>query len=93
MRAARIYVNKIPAGVLTETRDGSFTFRYEDSYFSDLSNSSVSLALPKTQQEYRSETLSPFFYNMLSEGVSRRIQSRLFKIDEADDFGILLATA
>lgn len=30
---------------------------------------------------------------MLSEGHNRLVQARLLKIDEKDDFGILLATA
>lgn len=37
-------------------------------------------------------TLPPFF-NMLSEGENRKLQSQLLHIDAADDFGILLATA
>jgi serine/threonine-protein kinase HipA len=30
---------------------------------------------------------------MLSEGANREMQSRMLRIDEKDDFGILLATA
>ena len=30
---------------------------------------------------------------MLSEGANRKLQSQLLKIDERDDFGIMLATA
>jgi HipA-like protein len=30
---------------------------------------------------------------MLSEGVNRRVQSRRWHIDKADDFGLLAATA
>jgi serine/threonine-protein kinase HipA len=49
--------------------------------------------MPKTQQEYQSEFLFPFFFNMLSEGVNRKLQSRMLKIDEEDNFGLLAATA
>lgn len=93
MRAAKVYTNKILAGTLTENNDGSFVFRYADDYFSNPEYSSISLTLPKTKQEYRSATFFPFFFNMLSEGVNKQIQSRLFKIDEEDAFGLLLATA
>jgi serine/threonine-protein kinase HipA len=86
-------MNKIPAGILTENNDGSYTFRYDDAYFSNPRYSSISLTLPKTQQEYRSETFFPFFFNLLSEGVNKRVQLRLFKIDEDDFFGHLAATA
>ena len=42
---------------------------------------------------WTSNHLFPFFFNMLSEGANRKIQSQLLHIDENDDFGILLATA
>ncbi|GHT56420.1 phosphatidylinositol kinase [Bacteroidia bacterium] len=93
MRAAKIYRNGVLAGVLTEERNDSFLFRYDDNYFLDSSQPSVSLTLPKIQQEYHSPFLFPFFFNMLSEGVNRRVQSLQLKIDENDDFGLLLATA
>ena len=93
MRRAKVYMNKIFAGTLTENNDGSFVFRYDDAYFANPEYSSISLTLPKIQQEYRSETFFPFFFNMLSEGVNKRVQLRLFKIDEEDNFGHLMATA
>ena len=93
MRKAKVYVNKIPAGVLTENPDGSFIFRYDDDYFSNPDYSSVSLTLPKSQREYRSKTFFPFFFNMLSEGTNKQIQLRKFKLDENDAFGLLMATA
>jgi serine/threonine-protein kinase HipA len=49
--------------------------------------------MPKTQQEYQSDCLFPFFFNMLSEGSNRELQCRLLGIDKNDDFSILLATA
>ena len=81
------------AGILTEVSPAEYVFRYDDSYFADSKMPAVSLTLPKTQQEYRSAYLFPFFSNMLSEGRNRAVQSRLLHIDEADHFGILLATA
>ena len=93
MRTARIYMNKILAGTLMENNDGSYTFRYDDDYFSNPCHSSVSISLPKKQREYHSKTFFPFFFNMLSEGANKRIQCRLFKIDEEDAFGLLMATA
>ena len=93
MRRAEVYRNGILAGILTEESRQSFLFRYNENYFADQEKPAVSLMLPKTQREYRSEFLFPFFSNMLSEGANRKIQSRLLRIDEKDDFGILLATA
>ncbi len=88
-----IYRNGILAGTLREENRKLYSFRYDDHYFSDSNMPPVSLTLPKTQQEYRSSFLFPFFFNMLSEGVNRKLQSTQLRIDEDDSFGLLAATA
>jgi len=93
MRVLEVYCNGVFAGTLTEENRRNFVFRYDNSYYHDTGKTAVSLTLPKTQQEYRSEYLFPFFYNMLSEGVNKQIQCKLLKIDEKDHFGLLMATA
>lgn len=93
MRKAHVYFNGIPAGELTETSERKYRFRYDDDYFNDPANPAISLTLPKNKQEYFSDCLFPFFFNMLSEGSNRITQARLLRIDENDHFGILLATA
>ena len=92
MRTAQVYRNKIQAGILRE-ENRQYIFRYSDAYFADPTLPAISLTLPKKQQEYRSTYLFPFFFNMLSEGVNRNLQSRQLRIDENDYFGLLLATA
>ena len=93
MRKLAVYRNKEFAGTLTEESREQFVFRYDDAWYADTLKPAVSLTLPKSQQEYRSQYLFPFFFNMLSEGVNRQLQSRLLKIDEQDNFGLLAATA
>ena len=93
MRVAEVYINKELAGILKEESLKSYIFRYEDNYYSDKAKPAISLTLSKQQQEYISPHLFPFFYNMLSEGVNKRLQSRQLHIDEDDSFGLLLATA
>lgn len=93
MRAAQVFYNHILAGVLTEADRDNYSFVYDDAYFNNPSLPAVSLTLPKSQKEYHSAFLFPFFYNMLAEGVNRTLQSRQLKIDENDGFGFLLATA
>jgi serine/threonine-protein kinase HipA len=88
-----IYRNHQLVGHLIEEDRQHYLFRYDDKYFADLANPAISLTLPKTKQEYRSETLFPFFFNMLSEGANRQLQSRVLRIDESDHFGLLAATA
>jgi serine/threonine-protein kinase HipA len=93
MRAMEIYRNGVLAGKLIEENRQQFVFRYDDTYFNDDAKSPISLTLPKTKQEYRGEILFPFFFNMLSEGENRKLQSTQLRIDEGDSFGLLMATA
>ncbi len=88
-----IYRNGTLVGTLTEENRKHYVFRYDDHYFNDSNMPPVSLTLPKTQQEYRSSLLFPFFFNMLSEGVNRQLQCTQLRIDEDDNFGLLSATA
>jgi serine/threonine-protein kinase HipA len=93
MRKAAIYRNGKRAGILTEESRNKYIFRYEEAYFADSKQPPISLTLPKTQQEYESNCLFPFFFNMLSEGVNRKLQCTQLRIDENDNFGLLMATA
>ena len=93
MKQAEVYNNRVLAGTLTQTDSREYIFRYDDDYFANPTTRSISLTLTKEQQEYHSDILFPFFFNMLSEGSNRAVQSRLLRIDPADHFGILLATA
>jgi HipA-like protein len=93
MRKARILFKNEEAGMLSQHDNGSFTFKYDDSWLSNKTKPAIGLTLPKSQQEYHSEFLFPFFYNMLPEGSNRQIVCRLNRLDTNDDFGILLTTA
>jgi len=88
-----VYNNGLFAGTIEKDDNGKYIFRYHDGYFTDIQNPAISLTLPKTQQEYQAEKLFPFFYGLLSEGINKDIQCRLYKIDENDDFTRLLLTA
>ena len=92
-RKAKVYNNGMLAGILEKTERLQYIFRYDDEYFINPACSAISLSMPKTQQEYRSHFLFPFFYGLLSEGVNRQTQCRLLRIDENDHFSQLLATA
>ena len=93
MRQAQVFSNGVLAGMLTETDSGKYIFCYDDSFLIDEKQTAISLSFPKSQREFTSETLFPFFFNMLSEGTNKAIQCQTLKIDENDAFGLLLATA
>jgi HipA-like protein len=93
MRQGKVFYNNVIAGLLTELDSGEFIFHYDDAYFNNTTLPPISVTIPKQKQQHRSKELFPFFYNMLSEGVNRKLQCRILKIDEEDDFGLLLKTA
>ena len=93
MRTLEIYRNGIFAGTLVEKTREQYIFSYDETYYHDTTQPAISLTLPKTQKEYISPFLFPFFYNMLSEGVNKKLQSNALHIDEEDSFGLLMATA
>ena len=93
MRQALVFSNKILAGTLTETNDRHYVFQYDEDYLLGADCRAISLSFPKRKEAYVSKDLFPFFFNMLSEGSNKALQCRTLKIDEADVFGLLLATA
>lgn len=93
MRQCEVYIHGIKAGVLMENDCREYIFTYDKSYLLGKENPPISLTLPLREEPYYSPYLFPFFFNMLSEGENRQLQSQLLHIDADDDFGILLATA
>lgn len=92
MRRGEVYNHGRLAGTIEELNDGTYRFTYDPSYVADPDSEAVSLTLPKRTEPFESEHLFPFFYGLLSEGSTRKLQSRLLNIDEEDTFGLLLET-
>ena len=93
MRKAKVLFKNEEAGILTQQDDGTFSFYYNDSWITDQTKPSISLTLAKTEREFHSNFLFPFFYNMLPEGSNKQIVCRLNRIDREDHFGLLMITA
>ena len=93
MRSAKVLYKGQPAGVLKQNDDGSFIFQYDQDWLLDTNKPPISLTLPKTQKQFVSKELFPFFYHLLPEGINKRMVCQTYKIDESDAFGILLTTA
>ncbi len=92
-RGAEVYRNSLFVGILSQEHDMTFKFEYDQEYLNNAAYPAVSLTMPKSQKVYKSNYLFPFFFNMLSEGVNRKLQSRQLQISEDDHFGLLLATS
>ncbi len=93
MRLGLVYRNDELVGRLTEDDQRQYWFVYDPLWLRDTTKPPLSLTMPKKEEPYQSEILFPFFFNLLSEGANRKLQSHALKIDENDHFGYLLATA
>lgn len=93
MKIAEVYRNGELTGRLMQHSKTNYEFEYDAIWFADAIKPAISLTLPKTQMIHNSDCLFPCFFNMLSEGVNKKLQSRQLRIDENDYFGLLLATA
>ena len=93
MRKAMVLYKGDAAGILIQHDDGSFTFEYTKEWMNDTSKPAISLTLPKTEKEYNSSNLFPFFFHLLPEGTNRQVVIRNLRLDQDDDFGLLLQTA
>ena len=93
MRRAEVYTNGVLVGLLTETDDAKYIFKYDDVFLVNPTTKAISLTLPKRSEAFVADELFPFFFNMLSEGANKALQCMTLKIDENDAFGLLLATA
>lgn len=93
MRIGKVYNNKIFAGTITEIKQDEFEFCYDEAYLVDDNSPPIGLNFPKQKAIFKSNILFPFFYNLISEGANKKLQSIILKIDEEDAFGFLLKTS
>ena len=90
-QTAQVLYNGEAAGRL-EKNGKKYIFTYLPEYIRD-NGRPVSITMPLRKERYQSKMLFPAFANLLSEGVNKKMQCRMLKIDENDYFGLLLATA
>lgn len=89
-RTAKIFVNDLLAGTLTESSEGEYAFQYELDYLADEKNIPVSLTLPKRAEAYTSDSLFPFFDGLIPEGWLMEIGVKNWKLNTKDRMGLLL---
>lgn len=93
MRQAQVLYKNEAAGLLTQLDNGSFSFKYDDTWLANNSKPAISLTIPKRKKAYTAPFLFPFFFNMLPEGNNKQSICQSLRIDEDDHFGLLLNTA
>lgn len=91
MRQAKIFIDDILAGLLSENEEGYF-FQYEKTYLDSMAKKPVSLTLPLQKEPFKSEYLFPFFDGLIPEGWLLNIAQKNWKLDPRDRMGLLMAT-
>lgn len=91
MRQARIYYQDKVAGILTETDEGEYEFRYDAEYVKEHPHDFITFSMPVSEAAYREKRLFPFFEGLIPEGWLLDIASKNWKINRNDRMGLLLA--
>ncbi|UBM61290.1 HipA N-terminal domain-containing protein [Candidatus Sulfidibacterium hydrothermale] len=91
MRKAKVMYGNEIAGILTETDEGEYIFRYDENYVDQHPGQFITFTMPVTKEPYKSNRLFPFFEGLIPEGWLLNIASRSWKINPNDRMGLLLA--
>jgi len=91
MRSAEIFYKDILAGILTETNEGEYLFKYEKSYVEKFPKQFITFTMTVRNEEYTDKRLFPFFEGLIPEGWLLDIASKNWKINQNDRMGLLLA--
>ncbi|CDF80325.1 HipA N-terminal domain-containing protein [Formosa agariphila KMM 3901] len=91
MRQARILYGDIYCGLLTETNDGEYTFKYDETYVSKYPNLFITFTMPVREAAYSEKRLFPFFEGLIPEGWLLDIATKNWRINRNDRMGLLLA--
>lgn len=90
MKKGQVFVNDSHAGYILKENE-EYVFYYVDEYLSIDKVTPVSLTLPLSNKEYRSETLFPFFDGLLPEGFLLDVAIRVLNITYEDRLDLLLS--
>jgi serine/threonine-protein kinase HipA len=91
MRKAKIYYDTILAGILIETNDGEYQFKYTPEYVNEYPEQFLTFTMPVQTDPFVSNRLFPFFEGLIPEGWLLDIASKSWKINLNDRMGLLLA--
>lgn len=91
MRQGRVYFKDRLAGILTETDEGEYVFKYDLQYVRAYPGDGITFTMPVTEAPYTSNRLFPFFEGLIPEGWLLDIASESWKLNRNDRMGLLLA--
>jgi serine/threonine-protein kinase HipA len=90
MRKAKIYYKDILAGLITETDDGDYIFKYDNDYVMNYPKQFITFTMPVKEAAYKSNRLFPFFEGLIPEGWLLDIAVKNWKVNNYDRMGLLL---
>lgn len=91
MRRGKVFYKDDFAGIITETDEGEYIFRYDPDYVVDHPNRFITFTMPVTEKPYTDNRLFPFFEGLIPEGWLLDIALKNWKINRNDRMGLLLA--
>jgi serine/threonine-protein kinase HipA len=91
MRQGKVFYKEYLAGIITETDEGEYIFRYDEAYVNEHPDEFITFAMPVVAKPYSDKRLFPFFEGLIPEGWLLDIASRNWKINRNDRMGLLLA--
>ena len=90
MKQARVFVQDVFCGVLTEDEEG-YHFSYDSEYLASTGAVPLSPTMPLTATPYEKEMMFPVFDGLIPEGWLLDIASQSWKIDPRDRMSLLMA--
>jgi len=87
-RRGHVFYKNELAGYISET-DNGYIFQYDHDFLKK--GIAISISLPLREMPYYEKNLFPFFRGLLPEGWYLQIVSMTQKVDDKDQFGLLLA--
>lgn len=89
MLTANVFFYGQPVGVLSRSDNNQYRFQYLKKYL-EIGRGSISFSLPLQEEPFESDHLHAFFSGLVSEGWLRKTQSKYQRIDEKDEFSLLV---
>lgn len=91
MKQGKVFYKEHLAGIITETLDGDYIFKYDEDYIENHSEDFLTFTMPVRAEEYRDNRLFPFFEGLIPEGWLLDIATKNWKIKSNDRMSLLLA--
>lgn len=91
MRGGNVYYKDFLAGLIKETDEGEYIFKYDEQYVKEHPNEFITFNMPVTDKPYIDKRLFSFFEGLIPEGWLLDIASKNWKINRNDRMGLLLA--